>query len=708
MTRWLRALVALLAALGALAVAPDAQAQTFDVGRIRGPQGRAIARRLTRAMTAAGFTEGDSPELEISGRVRRRGWRLVLSLELARNGDVGRVEARERTPRALVNSVVEEIRMLVPQGAGAEPQDEPEPDEPDEPDASADEPAEPTGPAVTPGGANPLDDAGDALEVWIGGGVVGRAQSFRGDLFDQVGSYRLDAAPQLNASARWFPLRHFSNDPMLGIGIQASAWTAIGLSSERAGAEDVEDLGTTMYEASLGVLYRLPLLDLLVIEPGFDYVESAFRLTAPGPERFSDQVEAVPDVTYQQLRPRVAVELVLPEGLGVRADVAWLAVSERGGSTTTTGSRARRRPGPARRVGELALRPLVRGAPVLLPRTLHQHAVAGAGRRAHRGRRARRVDARRRRAGLHCPGDAMRVGLAALLLLTACSTELGPCDESAARQVVYDESGSPAFEGQALMIGSCGSGGFCHSPGIDPADRRGVPVGLDYDVRLAEDADAATERLRVNQALTFQDRHRIWVEVTSGRMPVPGDAGEEILTAAPTYSRYDSLSGTATALPALDTEDGAEILRNWLACRVPVVERTEPVADVEPIGAVVSRRDVVPLEANWADIYTRMIEPRCASAPCHGRSAAADLELSDQAMALAAMTNVAAAGDDCMGAGMLIVPGDPDASLFVHKLSGRDAADAPVCGDLMPGSGSRIDGQSIANIRQWIMDGANP
>lgn len=298
--------------------------------------------------------------------------------------------------------------------------------------------------------------------------------------------------------------------------------------------------------------------------------------------------------------------------------------------------------------------------------------------------------------------------IACSFLLSACAPELGPCDDQAARRVVYDDTGSPAFEGQALMISSCGGGAFCHAPGIEPLDRRGVPFGLDYDVRLAEDeAGESTDRLRLNQSLTYEDRHAIWVEVEAGRMPVPGTAGEEILGAAPTYQRIDPVTGALTPLPTLETEEGREVLRNWLACRVPVVERTAPLAMGDGFGAVVERRDIVPLEPRWADIHERMIVPRCASAPCHGRAAEAGLELTDRAAAHAALVGMAAsADDDCAGAGMLIAPMDPDASLFVHKLTGRDAAGDPVCGDLMPVSGGRIDPMSIENIRTWINNGA--
>lgn len=318
-----------LALLGCLAAAP-AQAQTVSVGRIRGHGGRVVQRRLEAGLVEAGFTESDTPELRVTGRVRQRGRRYVLSLELSRAGDVGRVRRQARTPAALIEAAVSEIRMLVPPPP-PEPPSEPEPVPEPPPPAAATEPPPREAPAVAPRGRNPLDDAQDALEVGVGFGVVGRAHAFGGDQLDQIGSYRLDGAPILAARATWFPLMHFTSDPLLRVGIRASAWTALALSTERSGVDPTEaGIETTMHEETIGLLYRLTVSDLVTIEPSFDYAQTVFRLAAPGPQRNGERVEAVPDVEYRQLRPRVAVELALPEGLSARADVAWLAVLSAG------------------------------------------------------------------------------------------------------------------------------------------------------------------------------------------------------------------------------------------------------------------------------------------------------------------------------------------------------------------------------------------
>lgn len=178
-----------------------------------------------------------------------------------------------------------------------------------------------------------------------------------------------------------------------------------------------------------------------------------------------------------------------------------------------------------------------------------------------------------------------RSGLHALLLvlLTGCAPTVGSeCDEAGARTVVYsaDDVGTPMYAGQALVHRSCGYGSFCHTES-EVAQRFGAPAGLDFDVDLASDA-ADTERLRRGQLGVFRHRDAIWAEVEAGRMP-PSGVGTETVAAGPAFR----------ALPEVDTSEGRQILRNWLACGAPVVERTSDSprpAGVEPVGVVESAR----------------------------------------------------------------------------------------------------------------------
>ncbi|MFT5355208.1 MAG: hypothetical protein ACI9KE_002424 [Polyangiales bacterium] len=169
-----------------------------------------------------------------------------------------------------------------------------------------------------------------------------------------------------------------------------------------------------------------------------------------------------------------------------------------------------------------------------------------------------------------------------LIALAGCYPAVGPCDESAARQVyLSDVAGEPAYGGQALINQSCGDGSFCHTSSASATDRFGTPRGLDFDLRLAT-SDEDTERLRADQLRTFRWRRAILRTQRSGSMP-PGVQGAAVL------------GGSYAGLPSLDSDEGQEILRNWLACGAPVVERTSARgADVVPVGAIISRQGDCP------------------------------------------------------------------------------------------------------------------
>ena len=172
--------------------------------------------------------------------------------------------------------------------------------------------------------------------------------------------------------------------------------------------------------------------------------------------------------------------------------------------------------------------------------------------------------------------------LIALVPLASCTVDLGECNAPVARRVVYSPSGTPAYEGQALIATSCGNASFCHSAGIDPEDRFGATVGLDFSVFIAE-TEAEAERLRANQANVREWKYDIFCDVDNGSMP---PYGESTLIAHRGLERFRNAEGER--LPFVDSFEGIDILRNWLACDAPVVERTTPhPAGRTPVGDVV-------------------------------------------------------------------------------------------------------------------------
>jgi hypothetical protein len=187
---------------------------------------------------------------------------------------------------------------------------------------------------------------------------------------------------------------------------------------------------------------------------------------------------------------------------------------------------------------------------------------------------------------------------------------------------------------------------------------------------------------------------------------------------------YASASDTVgSPLPGLETSEGLEMLRVWLACGSPVVEATTNIpshgcnahadcaplalcdfatSQCVPVGAVETRRAST-TTPTWASIYATVLAPSCASAVCHGASGAlfaGNLDLSSSDTAFAALVSVSS---DLSGCGVRVVPGDPASSLLVTKLEGTQAAG---CGDVMP-VGTMLPASQIAVIRTWITGGAH-
>jgi hypothetical protein len=156
---------------------------------------------------------------------------------------------------------------------------------------------------------------------------------------------------------------------------------------------------------------------------------------------------------------------------------------------------------------------------------------------------------------------------------TVVSTPRCPaaCDPVAARGVVYDEGGAPAYAGQALLNLNC-SGSYCHAAEATGDLRRGAPAGLDFVTFAATSASLPllTDLGRVHRIVAGESDD-IWGQVTSGAMP-PGEEGREIVAETLPYHWQ---SATGEELAALETPAGREILRNWLACGAPLVDRTD-------------------------------------------------------------------------------------------------------------------------------------
>ena len=341
-----------------------------------------------------------------------------------------------------------------------------------------------------------------------------------------------------------------------------------------------------------------------------------------------------------------------------------------------------------------------------------------------------------------------------------CNSEVGECnldDPSfgpAALSITYRAAdGLPMFEGQALVQSTCGNGSFCHSPAAERGERFGVPKGLDFDVSLAcDDQDPSCistqtcsegssseyctrlARLEDGQQRALGLGRNFVSQVKSGSMP-PGAAGKKVRDPA-SWARPPN----ADPLPSIDSKEGKEIVRNWIACGAPVVARTEtpptPDDQSQPCPSFadevcIYRGPVVVPDPTWSSIYFEQFMDSCVTchAPANGASdlnpdragepipggaspaglAALDLSGSDPTdtseWAFESHARVvgvpASAAGDCSGEGTLVVAGDPAVSLLVQKLRNEQT-----CGDPMPQNGDLLLNDVISVVEQWITDGA--
>jgi len=331
------------------------------------------------------------------------------------------------------------------------------------------------------------------------------------------------------------------------------------------------------------------------------------------------------------------------------------------------------------------------------------------------------------------------------LCSTGCLPSIGECDQEAALEVVYKEDGTPAFAGQAILETSCGAGGFCHaSDDVPPQDRYGAPVDLGFDVTIASTSAAPneeqSERLRVHTLRVLSMRSSILGQVQDGHMPPGGDTGERYRCQIfPSecggdgidlvYDRVADDGITFSRLPTLLDEDEAsrdeaeEIMRNWLACRSPVVERTEERRDrlEDVIGFTVAACTRSCTDVSWQAIYDEILVPSCSTSACHdevlpagqldfvtgGLDGAFERLVTDAQRAQGTSCRSGASGPMAPEPGegaALIVPGEPDESLILLKV---EASDSPeVCGSPMPQLGSPLNPQRLCALREWIACGA--
>jgi hypothetical protein len=106
----------------------------------------------------------------------------------------------------------------------------------------------------------------------------------------------------------------------------------------------------------------------------------------------------------------------------------------------------------------------------------------------------------------------------------------------------------------------------------------------------------------------------------------------------------------------------------------------------------------------FSAVYRRVLAGAgCASAFCHGANAG-NLDMGTETDAYANLVGVKARGSACgTSDGIRVVPGNPQASLLVDKISNA----TPRCGTVMPpGNTVTVPAEDVELVRAWIAAGA--
>ncbi len=111
------------------------------------------------------------------------------------------------------------------------------------------------------------------------------------------------------------------------------------------------------------------------------------------------------------------------------------------------------------------------------------------------------------------------------------------------------------------------------------------------------------------------------------------------------------------------------------------------------------------LAPTLVNVQAEVFTASCAFSTCHGDGGGnAGLSLLD-GLSYSELVAIPAEGDEKYGpppeGAIRVVPGDPDASYLVTKLSGE----GDYVGTLMPGA-SGLDAERLELVRQWISEGA--
>jgi hypothetical protein len=308
-------------------------------------------------------------------------------------------------------------------------------------------------------------------------------------------------------------------------------------------------------------------------------------------------------------------------------------------------------------------------------------------------------------------------------LAVGCTEDVGACFDDGKRGLdTVVRGGHVEYAGQAIMNTACAS---CHGSNVEGAARRGAPAGLDFDLEPVDAADAEpdetasgraygvlassdVEGLRSRQRTVFSERNLIWQQVKDGLMPPAGafQSFWKLMTIGD--SDEESPCTRGESLGDIDGKSSQDLLRNWLACRAPIVESYGGPVEVNGVpgkaGFQYLACESAPTEGitleDLMNEETGLFATALCTA-CHPGSAQ-DYPLDLSSLDMAYATLVEDQTERCDGK-PYVRPNEPDQSFLIDVLTKED----PGC-DIrqMPLGGSTFSESQIEQIRAWISAGA--
>lgn len=272
------------------------------------------------------------------------------------------------------------------------------------------------------------------------------------------------------------------------------------------------------------------------------------------------------------------------------------------------------------------------------------------------------------------------------------------------------------YAGQAIVNAACGTG--CHASNASGEGRRGVPGGLDFDLRPISEEDAAGTRtnsrgetvvklqsaqiagLRARQRTILDNRDSMWSQLQQKLMPPDGRFESALSTI------FSIESGTTCekdkAYSKLAAGRARETVRDWLACGAPLVESNGAAVEKSRSAGVVGYQYPVcepPAGEQVTISLTSLIEgPLMSCMGCHPGLSPPNLRTVD-----AAAATFADGKKPPCGGKPYVTPGDPDNSYLLDILTEENKE----CDhERMPLGGPYLSAADLQKVSDWITAGA--